>query len=390
MPQTITCRLDVPARIRLGDSLLARFTLTNNSEHDYYVLRWYTPLEGINSPCLSVHRDGKPVRYDGRLIKRSAEPPAEAYVLVPAGQSVSYEVDVTEAYPIDAPGVYDIKVDTEILDHVKAAAIESLAMRGKVAKTEPSRQSLASDTQQVQVEPGLGVKHTVANQMRRVQTIGALRAEIESEAPEAPAPKGAGRVDVVGGNSAQQTAARAAWTTAHQMAHSSFFAIGSALYNTWFGTPTAARQATVRNIYGYIKQAIRTSGVPNPYPKPPNPTWQLILTGEGCQAGWFAYTYQDVQAVWLCGAFWSAPATGIDSQAGTLVHEMSHAVGHTSDHQYGTANAQNLANTNPDQAVDNADNFEYFAENAPVVPVGPYDFASPESAETSVLSPYHR
>ena len=30
------------------------------------------------------------------------------------------------------------------------------------------------------------------------------------------------------------------------------------------------------------------------------------------------------EGVYVCGAFWSAPATGTDSKAGTLVHEMCH------------------------------------------------------------------
>ena len=28
--------------------------------------------------------------------------------------------------------------------------------------------------------------------------------------------------------------------------------------------------------------------------------------------------------MWLCNAFWNAPATGTDSKAGTIVHESMH------------------------------------------------------------------
>jgi peptidyl-Lys metalloendopeptidase len=62
--------------------------------------------------------------------------------------------------------------------------------------------------------------------------------------------------------------------------------------------------------------------------------------------------------------------TGTDSKAGTLIHEMSHfnVVASTDDYVYGQTGAMNLALTNPDQAVDNADNHEYFAENNPFNP----------------------
>ena len=69
----------------------------------------------------------------------------------------------------------------------------------------------------------------------------------------------------------------------------------------------------------------------------------------------------------MCNAYWNAPLTGTDSKAGTLIHEMSHftIVADTDDYVYGQTAARNLANTNPTNAVDNADNHEYFAENTP-------------------------
>ena len=62
--------------------------------------------------------------------------------------------------------------------------------------------------------------------------------------------------------------------------------------------------------------------------------------------------------------------TGTDSKAGTLIHEMSHftVVAGTDDYVYGQAGAKNLAITNPNNAVNNADNHEYFAENTPALP----------------------
>lgn len=60
-------------------------------------------------------------------------------------------------------------------------------------------------------------------------------------------------------------------------------------------------------------------------------------------------------------------STGTDSKAGTIVHEQSHfrVNGGTEDFVYGQGRAKNLARTNPTQAIMNADNHEYFAENTP-------------------------
>jgi peptidyl-Lys metalloendopeptidase len=87
-----------------------------------------------------------------------------------------------------------------------------------------------------------------------------------------------------------------------------------------------------------------------------------------CTDNFFAYVFPtQPYNVYLCNAFWSAPTNGIDSKAGTIVHELSHfnVVASTADHVYGQSGARNLANSNPNQAVTNADSHEYFAENTP-------------------------
>jgi hypothetical protein len=61
--------------------------------------------------------------------------------------------------------------------------------------------------------------------------------------------------------------------------------------------------------------------------------------------------------------FWNASLTGIDSRAGTIIHELSHEEMYTDDHVYGKAKALNLAENKPDEAAENADNWEYFAED---------------------------
>ncbi|KAG8882653.1 hypothetical protein FRB99_004647, partial [Tulasnella sp. 403] len=97
---------------------------------------------------------------------------------------------------------------------------------------------------------------------------------------------------------------------------------------------------------------------------PGNTTYDCTCTDSGT----YAYVYPDSPGyIYLCGAFWSAPNTGTDSRAGTIVHESSHFTnnGGTDDYVYGQAGAKSLAQSNPDQAIFNADSHEYFAENNP-------------------------
>lgn len=81
----------------------------------------------------------------------------------------------------------------------------------------------------------------------------------------------------------------------------------------------------------------------------------------------FAHVYHDDAShrISLGDKFWRAPATGSDSQMGTITHELSHfdEAGHTDDVVYGEDNARTLAKESPDDAIRNADNFEYFIED---------------------------
>jgi peptidyl-Lys metalloendopeptidase len=125
-------------------------------------------------------------------------------------------------------------------------------------------------------------------------------------------------------------------------------------YTWWFGAYTSSRYSTVRTHFTNLKSALSSQ----PY------TFDCTCTDSGTYA--YVYPTQPYR-VYLCGAFWSAPNTGTDSRAGTLVHESSHfnVVAGTDDWAYGQTAAHNLANNNPKHAIDNADSHEYFSENTP-------------------------
>jgi peptidyl-Lys metalloendopeptidase len=124
-------------------------------------------------------------------------------------------------------------------------------------------------------------------------------------------------------------------------------------YTWWFGAVNSANASKVLANFTAIADAFAT--------KP-------IKVDCGCKKTYYAYVYSNQPyTIYVCKAFWSAPLAGTDSKAGTLVHEMSHfsVVAGTNDWAYGQTNAHNLALTNVSQAISNADNHEYFAENTP-------------------------
>ena len=90
--------------------------------------------------------------------------------------------------------------------------------------------------------------------------------------------------------------------------------------------------------------------------------------------GRFAWVnVNDPTRIYLDQAYYSARPNGINSRPGVLLHEISHFLG-TRDVQmpgmardelaYGLERTQSLARNNPNLALQNADNFEYYLEGA--------------------------
>jgi peptidyl-Lys metalloendopeptidase len=69
--------------------------------------------------------------------------------------------------------------------------------------------------------------------------------------------------------------------------------------------------------------------------------------------------------MYLCGSFWTAPLTGYDSKAGTIIYLASlfPSNGNLENNALSFQNAQALAISDPDKAIMTAVNHEYFAES---------------------------
>lgn len=94
-----------------------------------------------------------------------------------------------------------------------------------------------------------------------------------------------------------------------------------------------------------------------------------------CGSGIFAFVHpaDATHTINLCSAFFVfSPASGTDSQPGTLIHESSHFndLAGTNDDAYGQTASQALALSTPVNAVANADSHQYFAENDPFRSMG--------------------
>ena len=134
---------------------------------------------------------------------------------------------------------------------------------------------------------------------------------------------------------------------------------GSPRYTTWFGSYFETRFNRVLTNYVALADVLENE--------------EIRFDCSCDESGVYAYVYSiRPYDVFLCPAFHAANVDGTDSRAGTIVHELSHftVIADTDDHVYSQRGAQSLASTDPDKAISNADNHEYFAENTPALDAG--------------------
>jgi hypothetical protein len=100
-----------------GSPVELRFTLTNLSSQNIWVLTWYTPLEGLKGKILRVTRNGEELAYEGRMVKRGAAQP-EDYVSIEQGGTVRGAVDLSQSYDLTQSGDYRVEFVGRIHDLV--------------------------------------------------------------------------------------------------------------------------------------------------------------------------------------------------------------------------------------------------------------------------------
>lgn len=310
-----------------SDDVQVQVTLSNTGLAPQFILKWHTPVEGVEAPLFDVQRDGQPVRYLGIEAKRPAPSPND-YVRLEPGASITSIVELSALYEMNVTGAYTLRYRTAAagLFGSPGARLSTGALASNAASIWiDARLPRGARPPAKQAAAGSGLEFSKCSNAQQDQLAAAVDA---------------GRAMTVDGH-------------AYLTSASSRGVRDGARYVTWFGAPDPARGTAVTKNFAAIRDAFET--------KP-------LKIDCGCNASYFAYVYPaQPYTIYVCKAFWSAPLTGTDSRGGTLLHELSHftVVAGTDDHVYGQSGAAELARTDPARAVNNADSHEYFGENSP-------------------------
>jgi peptidyl-Lys metalloendopeptidase len=314
---------------------VVQLKLTNNSSQVLKVPYWQLPNDRMERNLFQVTSNGRVATYTGPMVKHGAPSEADMVVFQPY-ETKMVSLNLAKFYDLHG-GDVTLRFNS-ILQGVKTGSNASAAGRLSVLQTAPLRiwlddASLKGDGGSKQAKPG-----STATVVNGVGFKGCSSTQIS----------GAG-----------QAVVDARLYTENGKGYLNGGAAG-ARYTTWFGAYTSTRYSTANSHFVSIDTAMDYSS--------PVIAANQVTINCGCSQSYYAYVYPTKPyEIFVCKAFWTAPATGTDSKAGTLVHEMSHfnATAGTNDWVYGQTGAKSLAISNPDQAIDNADNHEYFGENNP-------------------------
>ena len=302
------------------------FEFTNNANQDLYLLKRNTPLEGLNSQFVFVSVDGRPLEYEGMLVYR-LPPTKDEFVLLKAGESISASVQITDVFSIDTDGLYTVQYSRPLqylsVNEMSAMSINRL------------RESFVRESVHIHLEDTSLLLKPKKEDVKIDYTVH-LQA--------------CGSASFVGDRNNSATLA------AHkQLCGGIDTAKGkvgnNGVYVTWFGAYTTARGNKVKEVFQKMRDGIT------------NKVCTYHNDGPKCQSNWYAYTYKGATTVYLCNIYYGDPTdcskTG-ESKEGTLIHEWAHAYGLIDDVTYGRQNCKNLAKSNPDDAVRNADTYLYY------------------------------
>jgi hypothetical protein len=324
-----TVKVSTKREYEVGENIDCSTIITNDHDKDYYLLSRNTPLEGLKSSIFSVTGSGKVLPYDGMLMKRGS-PLREEYIFIGAKSSVSTSVDLSRVFSFVSAGSYSVQLKTEL----------------QYFNNKPenvSTQQVFSNVEVFTLKDSDKEPKVTEGQLIRQNSSRILGSPLRANAAISPVFRGSGDRDT----------ATKVYLAAHdyllpKCATSAKVGGNTNLYIQWFGRDD--HRSTVEGNYLGIKEAME------------NYQFELYFNGPKCEPGVVAYTYHGATTLYLCDGYFRAPTQGSDSKIGTIVHEMSHAVAYTEDFKYGEQACQSLAKSDPLDAINNADNYEYFAE----------------------------
>ena len=358
-PFTVTIS-GMKSEYKFGEDVLCTVTITNTDSCDYQLLTDHTPLEGFHSDIFHITVGDKRLEYDGILPKRG--PPTEDdCVLVKAGSTLSQTLDLSHAHGIDTEGEHTVQLKTSLHFHPDQSPgfleftqeAESNILKFYVIKVAGEPKAKLTKGAEAREKEKYLAKSEPASMLHTED--GDIALYLEGDYP--PHQEDGGQY--------QEDQTIKAYKLAYEAVTKSLLSVSckvvwqtqdrEKIMTEWFGDD---REKKAQRVYEKVKRGMEDK------------EFTLLPDMNPEKKRWYAYVHKGAMIIHLCKKYFKADLTGKDSKMGTIVHELSHVLADTDDvklkgnKSYGQDACLFLAKENPEKAVCNADNYEYFSELA--------------------------
>jgi hypothetical protein len=351
---------------KTGKGIQLLLEIFNQGKSPVYLLNWLVLYNFLGESVLDLYSSGKkvlPLPNNGTGGIRVKD-----FRKIAPGASHIEPLDLNTLYPSLAAGTYAARLRKEKLVFMKekpTAILLRKRFQGKNSKRKPAYKVLTSDAsftvgavgrKNVRSRGGQPLSGTTSwnieaalsrNAILELQTEEApllLRRELP-EGLQPPTP-----CTIMGGQPQQQSMIR----TAHQEGYLLAVRALSLLhpdgaYVRWFGPLSQDRFSQAQaNLQAVIRDFQQQA-------------FNYDLQGNDCQPNQFAVSQFQHRTISICKPFWSLVAAGINSQSSRVFHEHCHTSFSSTDFADSIPECEDLARTDPGDALRNAQSYEYFA-----------------------------
>ena len=343
--KNIECKIVSKKKYYSHKKISMKFEIINNTGQDVYIYKWGTPLEGIMTDCLTVKNSkGKKIEYDGLFIYRE-KPDKKAFLFLKNGKKSINEIEISGAYNVSSGNKYSVECNSRNI--MVFSAVDMKIDDFKKRKMPSSLKTVIENTPAV---------FEVVKKGKKKQTIGEnFRKEEKNKFAKKKSDRGLESVKeptFEGGTDEQHEITLRAHRIALDFCENVLLNFANdELYNIWFGAHTDSRFQLVKSNFTKIKEGLEQT------------QFNYYMTGQNCIAGMVAVTYKGATQIGLCDLFWERSD---EERAAALLHEHSHASAWTLDYVYGSESCEQLAIDRPDDAIKNADNYEFYVEDTQI------------------------
>jgi Lysine-specific metallo-endopeptidase len=350
----LECRIEAASEYQFGQPIAINGTLHNSGSSDVWALVRNTFLDPNWQDCVSLAHKGSSVPYTGVMVFHGT-PSRDSYIRVPAGESVLRQIDLSQNYAITEPGDYEVSFYMPILGAVDEGASEP-----------PTDEKALELTLVESAKASFRVSGVASTPLNKEEVFSPSATSPQASFPIQPKEPRYSEL-----NQDQKDAMHRAHFTAYNNILRALdsvqedFVFDNLLYRNYFDFTSFKLGAEERQ---RGKKVIETlSKMANLMSTEPPITYGQKEQDPNCPFDRLAYTYLYSRKVFACSKLfnddllrflmWNSAEWG---RAFAVVHEISHAAGGTTDDWYSWEMCKNLAFSNPDLAVTNAQNYALY------------------------------